>query len=72
MLQAPEIEELICRVAVLDRPALTREFLDFRGTFPTDFTREFLDGLSVDRMRHIFVALCLRSQRVPEGLARAA
>ena len=65
MLQEPQIEDLICLVSSLDRLALTQHFLSFRGNFPVDFTPEFLDRLSVDRMRHIFVALCLQNQQVP-------
>jgi hypothetical protein len=67
MLQTPQIEELICLVSGLDRRALKQQFLNFRGDrFPVDFTPEFLDRLSVDRMRHIFVALCLQHQHVPD------
>ena len=66
MLLAPQIEELICMVSSLDRPELTRRFHSFRGNFPIDFTPEFLDNLTVDRMRHIFVALCLQNQHVPD------
>jgi hypothetical protein len=74
MLESHQVEELICLVSSLDKPALTRQFMSFRGNFPVDFTPEFLEGLSVDRLRHIFVALCLQSQRLPfaEGLPTAA
>ena len=65
MLQAPQIEELICMVSCLDRLTLTKKFLCFRGRFPVDFTPEFLESLSDDRMRHVFVALCLQNQHVP-------
>ena len=65
MLQSHQVEELICLVASMDKPALTRQFLTFRGNFPVDFTPEFLDRLSVDRLRHIYVALCLQAQRLP-------
>jgi hypothetical protein len=65
MLQPPQIEELICLVSSLDRGSLTRQFLTFRGNFPVDFTPEFLNQLSIERMRHIFVALCLHHQYVP-------
>ena len=67
MLQEPQIEELICMVSSLDRSTLTKHFLNFRGNFPIDFTPEFLENLSVDRMRHIFVALCLQNQTVPDA-----
>ena len=74
MLESHQVEELICLVSSLDKPALTKQFLTFRGDFPIDFTPEFLDGLSLERLRHIFVALCLQAQRLPfaDGLPTAA
>lgn len=74
MLESHQVEELICLVASLDKPTLTSQFMEFRGNFPIDFTPEFLETLSLDRMRHIFVALCLQSQQMPmvEELAAVA
>ena len=66
MLQAHQVEELICVVSGMDRPALVRQFRAYRSTFPLDFTPEFLETVSLDRLRHIFVALCLQCQHVPE------
>ena len=66
MLQPEQVEELICLVAALDRPALVRQFRQFRTTFPLDFTAEFLDTTDLERLRHIFVAVCLQSQQVPD------
>jgi len=66
MLESHQVEELICIVSSLDREALTQQFASFRGSFPIDFTPEFLRGLSVDRLRHIFVAMCLQAQQLPE------
>lgn len=64
-LDTEQVEELICLVSSMDRHDLTSRFLTFRGTFPVDFTPEFLQGLSVDRLRHIYVALCLQTRRIP-------
>jgi hypothetical protein len=75
MLESHQVEELICLVSSLDKPTLKSQFLTFNGSFPVDFTPEFLDGLSLERLRHIFVALCLQSQRLPvaaEALSTAA
>jgi hypothetical protein len=63
MLQAQEIEDLITITSSLDRPALRDQFLNFRGPFPLDFTPEFLEELPLERLRHIFVALCLQTRR---------
>ncbi len=72
MLQPHQVEELICVVSTMDRAALVRQFQAYRGSFPLDFTPEFLASVSLDRLRHIFVALCLQCQHVPELMAPAA
>ena len=71
-LHAQQIEELIGIIAVLDRPALVQQFLTYQANFPLDFTPEFLNDQPVERLRHIFVAVCLQSQRMPEMPASAA
>lgn len=73
MLHPDQVEELICLVSSLDRAALVRQFREFRAGFPIDFTPEFLQATDLDRLRHIFVALCLQSQQMPVAeLADAA
>lgn len=67
MLQTHQIEELICLVAALDRNALVGQFNNYRASFPIDFTSEFLETQPLDRLRHIFVALCMQCQRLPES-----
>jgi hypothetical protein len=72
MLANEQVEELICLLATWQRRALTDGLLDFNGKFPVDFTPEFLSNLSVDRMRHIYLALCLQNQRMPHAPRVAA
>jgi hypothetical protein len=66
MLEPNQVEELICLVAALDRPALIRHLQNVRASFPVDFTSEFLDTADLDRLRHILVALCLHCQHMPD------
>jgi hypothetical protein len=66
MLQSEQVEELIDLVASLDRPALIQQFHTFRASFPIDFTLEFLSAQPLDRLRHLFLALCLQQQRLPQ------
>ena len=66
MLAPEQVEELICLVSCLDRPALVAQFSEFDAGFPVDFTPEFLEQTDLDRLRHIFVALCLQCQHVPD------
>lgn len=72
MLAADQVEELICLVAALDRAALVRQLQAYRATFPLDFTDEFLSTIPLDRLRHIFVALCLEQQHVPRVVIPSA
>ena len=72
MLQSHQVEELIALVSALDRGALVAQFEKYQAAFPVDFTREFLESQSEDRLRHLFVALCLHTQRMPEIAASAA
>ena len=72
VLHSDQIDELICLVAAMDRAALVRHLRAFRGSFPLDFTGEFLDTCPLDRLRHVFVALCLQQQRVPQTILPSA
>jgi hypothetical protein len=65
MLQSHQIDDLITLVSILDRNTLVHQFHNYRANFPVDFTDEFLSDLPLDRLRHIFVALCLQTQRMP-------
>ena len=66
MLQSEQIDELVCLVAVMDREHLVAQFQNYQGRFPVDFTPEFLANTPVERLRHIFLALCLQNQRFPD------
>ena len=45
--------------------------VSFWAIFLGDFTPDFLGQLSVDRLRHIFLAMCLQNQHLPEMNAAA-
>jgi hypothetical protein len=66
MLQAHQIDDLITLVSTLDRQTLLNQFRSYRASFPIDFTDAFLCEMPLERMRHIFVAMCLQSQRLPD------
>jgi len=72
MLQSNQVEELIALVSGLNRDALVTHLRTYRANFPVDFTADYLGTLPLNRLRHIFVALCLQSQRLPGDLAPAA
>ena len=66
MLVADQVEELISVLASWDRPTLVARFQAFRSHFPVDCSGDFLMTLDADRLRHIFLALCLQNQRLPD------
>ncbi len=66
MLHANQVEELILVVSSLDRAGLVRQFRQYPASFPVDLTSDFLEVQPLDRLRHLFVALCLQSQKMPE------
>ena len=73
MLRSEQVEELVTLVACLDRAALVDQFRQYPSSFPVDFSPEFLDRVPLDRLRHIFVALCLQNQAMPHApLSQAA
>jgi hypothetical protein len=73
MLQSHQIDDLIELVSAIDRDALVSHLLAYRANFPVDFTPGFLGALPDEKLRHIFVAMCLQTQRVPAtDLAPAA
>ena len=43
-------------IASLDRTAVKRHLLNFKGGFKFDFTEDYLETLSLDRLRHILLA----------------
>lgn len=66
MLQAHQVEELLCVVSRMDRSAIARHLREFRGSFPVDLTPDFVATADLDRLRHIFLALCLQARQMPE------
>jgi hypothetical protein len=72
MLHSAEIEDLMTLVASLDRDSLVDQFHGYRGRFPQDFTDDFLYRTPLDKLRHIFVAMCVQNERMPAGFSHAA
>jgi hypothetical protein len=72
MLQEEQVEELISLVSGMDRAALVRQFVEYPARFPIDFTAEFLERAPVERLRHIFVALCLQTRQFPNIMTESA
>ena len=49
-------------IAGLGRPELTRRITHFKGRFRLDFTEDYLDRLTLDRLRHILLAAVMNAR----------
>jgi hypothetical protein len=49
-------------VARLGRNELTRRIRHFKGKFKLDFTEDYLNNLSVDRLRHVLLAAIMNAE----------
>ena len=72
MLHNDQVEELITLVFSLDREALVEQFVQYPARFPIDFTPQFLQQTPLERLQHIFIALCLQTQQMPALAASVA
>jgi len=58
----------IHEIAELSREEVIKSLLNFPGTFKFDFTREYLQGLDTDQLRHMLLAAYIyacRDKRKP-------
>jgi len=55
-------EQTSTSIAVLGRAELKRRIKRFRGRFKLDFTEDYLNSLSVDRLRHILLAALMNAR----------
>ncbi len=55
-------EQTATSIAALGRNELTRRIKNFRGRFKLDFTEDYLNKLSVDRLRHILLAALINAK----------
>ena len=52
------IESTVREIHQLDRAGCIHELMAFHA-FPLDFSREYLDGMSDERLRHVLLAAVL-------------
>jgi hypothetical protein len=66
VMQPAQLEDLMCLISSLDRPALLNQFHTYPARFPIDFTDQYLNTLTTERLQHIFLAMCIQNQQMPE------
>jgi hypothetical protein len=55
-------EQTAASIASLDRQELHNKIRNFQGRFKFDFTEDYLNSLSVDRLRHILLAATINAK----------
>ncbi len=55
-------EQTTTSIAALGRNELERRIKNFRGRFKLDFSEDYLNNLSVDRLRHILLAAIINGK----------
>ncbi len=64
-----EFQSLTDRIAEMDRPSLIEALRGLECDFKMDFDEEFLTEVSIERLRHILLAVCMHAHELPARLA---
>lgn len=56
-------EKLCCEIGSMNAGEVRDRILHFKGKIKLDFTEDYLNGLSVDRLRHILLAALMTDSR---------
>jgi hypothetical protein len=57
-----QFEQMAASLADLGREDLKKRIKDFRGRFKLDFSDDYLDALSLDRLRHLLLAALINAK----------
>jgi hypothetical protein len=60
-----QFEQLVASIAALEPEELKRQIKDFRGRFRLDFSDDYLNSLSLERLRHILLAALINAKAHP-------
>jgi hypothetical protein len=56
-------EQSCLAIAVMEKQEVIGQLLGFQGPLKLDFTQDYLEGLTVDRLRHILLAAVVTASR---------
>ncbi len=65
MLTDIDIEMLCTAIAQMSRHEIKDQLLHFEYPLPLDFTEEYLEGLDLERLRHILLAALITAKQKP-------
>ena len=55
-------EQTATLLAALGRNELKKRIINFKGRFKLDFTEDYLNSLTVDRLRHMLLAALINAK----------
>ncbi len=62
MASGENFEQTTTSIAALGKDELKKRIKTFKGRFRLDFTEDYLNNLSVDRLRHILLAALVNAR----------
>ena len=65
MLTQAQLQQAVATIGTLDRREVISQMRAADLPFPVDFTPEWIDGRSIDELRHVFAAICLQCDVMP-------
>ncbi len=65
MASTRSFEQVASAVNSLTKSQLKNRLLNFKGRFKFDFTEAYLDGLTIDKLRHILLGAMLTTSKRP-------
>ena len=63
MISRERFEKAATSIASLNKGQLKSRIRNFKGRFKLDFTEDYLNKLSADRLRHILLAALVNAKR---------
>lgn len=63
MFRNVDFEKMCCDIAAMSKREIKTQLLHFPGRIKLDFTEDYLDGLTVERLRHILLAALMVDMR---------
>jgi len=62
MVAKNSLDHLATSIATLGKDEIKNRLKNFKGRFRLDFTDDYLDNLSLDRLRHILLAALITNK----------
>ena len=63
-----QMEQLALKLSGMDRPDLLAALGTLDCDFPIDFTEEYLDSISLERLKHIVLAATLHAHNLASSV----